>query len=732
MVRSIQPQSASSLLSFGSSHKLPVMLQTEAAECGLACLAMIAGFYGYQTDLTRLRHRFSISAHGATLKQIMDIAAQMNMTSRALKLDLDDISQLATPCVLHWEMKHFVVLKSCHRDYIVIHDPAVGERKLKLTEVDKLFTGVALELSPSPEFEIKEDKQSLTFHHFWSRVGGLKRSLGLVLALSLLLQLFAIVSPFYMQTVIDDVILRSDINLLTVLAIGFGLLLLIETGTTVLRRLAILHLSSKLSIQMTSNVFYHLIRLPMDYFAKRHMGDIVSRFGSLSAIRELLTTGLVAVVIDGLMAIITLVVMFMYDVQLTLIVIAVVAMYALIRYFLYRPIRLLNEEAIIASAKENSHFMETVRAAQTIKLFEQESDRQNQWLNRLANAMNKNIQITRWDIGFGTANQLLFGLENILIVFFAATAVMDSIFTVGMLYAFISYKTRFIGAMDGLITKWIEFKMLDLHFERLADIVFTPKDELGDSSKVQTDISSPQTIQGEMAFEDIQYRYSAIDKPIFSQLNVTINVGETVAIIGKSGSGKTTLLKCMMGLMPIEKGQILIDGIPIKHVTGYRSQIAAVMQDDQLLSGSIADNIGCFTDQLNMDRVVWAARMACIHDDILSLSMQYNTLVGDMGTSLSGGQKQRIVLARALYRQPAILFMDEATSHLDISNESQVTQHLDNLNITRVIVAHRIETIASADRVFELVDGRLQQLAIDDLINNQTKTSMDEDKGDKL
>ena len=732
MELSIQPTRTASLLSFGGSQKLPVILQTEAAECGLACLAMVAGFHGFDTDLTRLRQRFTISAHGATLKQIMDIAAQLKLTSRALKLDLEQLGQLATPCILHWEMKHFVVLKSCHREHIIIHDPAVGERKIKLTDVDKLFTGVALELSPSPEFERKEDKQKLTLQHFWSRIGGLKRSLGIVLVLSLLLQLFAIISPYYMQTVIDDVILRSDLNLLTVLALGFGLLLLIETGTTVLRRLAILHLSSKLSIQMTSNVFYHLIRLPMDYFAKRHMGDVVSRFGSLSTIRELLTTGLVAVVIDGLMALITLVVMFLYDVKLTLIVIAVVTLYALLRYCLYRPIRLLNEEAIIASAKENSHFMESVRAAQTIKLFEQESERQGQWLNRLADAMNKNIQITRWDIGFGTANQLLFGIENILIIFFAAMAVMDNIFTVGMLYAFISYKSRFIGAMDGLIANWIEFKMLDLHFERLADIVFTEKDALTHSSLSSVDSTPVESIKGNLTFTDMRYRYSAIDKPVFSHIDLKIAAGETIAIVGKSGSGKTTLLKCMMGLMPIENGEIKIDGLPIEQICGYRSQIAAVMQDDQLLSGSIADNIACFSNEVDMQRVVWAAQMACIHDDIVTFSMQYNTLVGDMGTSLSGGQKQRIILARALYRQPVVLFMDEATSHLDTDNESRVTQHLDQLNITRIIVAHRIHTIANADRIFELVDGCLRQVAISDLINNQTQTSMEEDKGDKL
>ncbi|MFT7374060.1 MAG: ATP-binding cassette subfamily B protein RaxB [Oleiphilaceae bacterium] len=703
-----------SLLAYGGTKKLPVILQTEAAECGLACLAMIAGYFGYNTDLTTLRHKFSVSAHGSTLNQVMDTASKMHMSSRALKLDLDHLAQLQTPCILHWEMKHFVVLKKVAANKVVIHDPSVGERVFTIEEVSKLFTGVALELTPTPEFEKKEEKQVLTLGHFWSRISGLKRSLVVVLILSLLLQVIAIVNPYYMQTVVDDVILKSDLNLLTVLALGFGLLLLIDTGTTVLRQYVILNLSSKLNIQMASNVFHHLIRLPMDYFAKRHMGDVVSRFGSLATIRELLTTGLVAVVIDGLMALITLVVMFFYDIKLTFIVIGVVVLYALLRFALYRPLRLLTEESIVTSAKENSHFMESVRAIQTIKLFERESDRQNQWQNKLADSMNKDIQISRWNIGFNTANKLLFGIENIIVIYFAAIAVTESLLSVGMLYAFINYKTRFITSMDNLIGKWIEFRMLELHFARLADIVFTKTDSLmGQSQDIQSfsDSQNPdQHISGKLEGRNLAFAYSEIDAPVFEKLNFTIEAGETVAIIGPSGGGKSTLLKCMMGLMTPTDGSLLVDDKPVQQINRYRSQIAGVLQDDQLLSGSIAENIACFSSTMDIERVVLCAHLACIHDEVMQMAMQYNTLVGDMGNSLSGGQKQRIVMARALYRQPKILFMDEATSHLDTKNEAAINQHIKELAVTRIIVAHRPETIMSAERILKLDNGCLSDV----------------------
>ncbi|WJG09865.1 peptidase domain-containing ABC transporter [Aliiglaciecola sp. LCG003] len=699
-----------SQLYFGHCNKLPCILQSEATECGLACLAMITSYYGFQTDLASLRRRFSISAHGSTLKQLMQIATQMNLSARALRLEMEQLEQLQTPCILHWEMKHFVVLKKVTKHKIIILDPAMGERSLSPPEVDKLFTGVALELTPTTAFEKGHEKQTLTIGQFWSSIVGLKRSLLIIFLLSLFLQLFAIVHPYYMQTVVDDVILRSDINLLLILALGFGLMMILDTATSALRQIVILKLSSRLNIQMAANVFRHLIQLPMEYFAKRHMGDVVSRFGSLQSIRDLLTTGLVTVMVDGLMALLTLIVMFLYDPKLTLIVIAVVILYALLRVLFYRPLRRLSEENIVSAAKENSHFMESVRAIQTIKLFAKESDRQSQWQNKLAESMNKDIRLSKWGIGFDTANKFLFGVENIIVIYFAALAVTDSLFSVGMLYAFISYKGRFISAMDSLIEKWIEFRMLELHFDRLADIVYTPIDPLINHPQHASSpdlIAVNKSIQGNIQLTDLSFRFSQLDSDVFSNLHIDIPQGQTIAITGPSGCGKSTLLKCMMGLLQPSNGLILVDETPLTQLPQYRQRIAGVLQEDQLLNGTIADNIACFNSEIDMQKVVFCAHLACVHEDIMAASMQYNTLVGDMGTSLSGGQKQRIILARALYKDPAILFLDEATSHLDVLNEAAINNHIKQLSITRVIVAHRPQTIASADRILRLDKGQL-------------------------
>jgi ATP-binding cassette subfamily B protein RaxB len=448
---------------------------------------------------------------------------------------------------------------------------------------------------------------------------------------------------------------------------------------------------------MASNLFRHLIRLPLNYFEKRHMGDIVSRFGSLNEIKDLLSTGIVSVIVDGVMTIITLCMMLYYDVKLTLVVIVVVFLYALLRYGLYRPLKQMTEASIVHHAKENSNFMETIRAIQSVKIFQRENDRQNIWQNRYADAMNSDIKIGRWTIGFETASGLLFGIENIVVIYLAADAVMGNIISLGMLYAFMSYKDQFVNRMDSLISQWIEIKMLSLHLERLSDIAFTPVE----STNISLNRDQNQ-IKGSLKVSHLSFSYSEAEPEVFSNLNFEIGSGESVAIVGPSGCGKTTLVKCLMGLFKPACGEIYIDDVNLSQQIEYRSQIAAVMQDDQLISGSISDNIAFFEPQVDSDWVVECAKLANIHNDIMAMSMNYNTLIGDMGASLSGGQKQRILLARALYRKPKILFLDEATSHLDINNESIVNKSIKNLNITRIIVAHRKETINSTDRVIHL------------------------------
>lgn len=694
------------LLQYGWGNKLPAIIQTEASECGLACLAMIANYHGHKVDLNSLRRKFSISSKGATLADLIKLGDNLQMSARPLRLELEELNQLKTPCVLHWDLNHFVVLKSVKRDKITIHDPAVGLKTLKSEEVSKHFTGVALELTPTPDFKPKEIKRKTKLSDFWSRITGIKRVLVQIFILSLLLQIFAIASPFYMQLVVDDVIVSQDLDLLIVLAIGFGLLLLINVAVTTLRSVIILYMSTQLNIQMAANLFRHLLKLPMDYFEKRHIGDVVSRFGSLGSIRNLLTTGLISALVDGIMAIGLLIMMFVYSKILGFIVIAAVLLYTLLRFALYRPYRQLNEELIVANAKQNSNFMETVRGVQSVKLFGNEVQRQAVWQNYYADEMNAGIKVGKLNITYNFLNGLIFGAENIIVIYLAATQVIDSLLTVGMLYAFMSYKSQFTGKASALVDKIIQFKMLSLHLERLGDIVLTEQE------KDTEGYESLEKPSGTLEMKDIRFKYSSNEPEILKGINYKVEAGSSVAIVGASGAGKTTLVKILLGLLEPSEGCVMLDDKDIRKIglRNYRKMIGTVMQDDQLLSGSIADNICFFEPNFDQERIEQCAKMAAVHQDIIAMPMAYHTLIGDMGSSLSGGQKQRLLLARALYKQPKVLFLDEATSHLDVGLEKVVNDTVKQLNITRIIVAHRPETIAMADKVLVLNGGVLSEV----------------------
>ncbi len=696
-----------SLLKFTSKHQLPNILQTEVAECGLACLAMVSSYHGHKIDIATLRHKFPISLRGVTLQTLIQIADQMDFASRPLRLELEELNQLQTPTILHWDMNHFVVLKKVYQNHIIIHDPAQGIRKIPMKEVSEHFTGIALELTPTPTFEQKDEVRKIPFSTFWSRMVGLKRLMLRVFILSVVLQIFSLISPWYVQTIVDNVLLSYDTSLLTVLALGFGLIMLIELATTALRSYVVLMFSSMLSIQMATNLFRHLIRLPLPFFEKRHIGDIVSRFGSLSQIEQFLTQGIVQAVVDGLMSLATLTMIFIYSPLLACIVITAVALYAVIRLVWYRPFRAINEEAIVTKAKESSNFMETVRGIQSIKVFGKESQRQTLWQNRFADSMNTGIRKAKMGIVFSTTNALLFGIENILVVFFAAQLVMhpESTFSVGMMYAFLSYKQQFTSRAAALIENLIELKMLGLHLERLGDIAL-------EKQEIQETGLETKEVKGTIELQNVSFRYNENEPFVLDKVSLKINQGESVAIIGPSGCGKTTLMKVMMGLFAIESGKILIDGVELATFghRNFREQYGAVMQNDQLLSGSMSENIAFFESEIDQDRIVKAADMAVISQDIARMPMSYNTLIGDMGTSLSGGQMQRVLLARALYKQPRILFLDEATSHLDVALEQAVNHAVKQLEMTRIIIAHRPETIRSADRIFVLThDGLVEQ-----------------------
>jgi ATP-binding cassette, subfamily B, bacterial CvaB/MchF/RaxB len=687
------------VLDFAGGHRLPSILQTEAAECGLVCLAMIASYNGHRIDLNTLRRRHPVSLRGVTLRSLIQIANQMHLACRPLRFELDDLGDLSLPAILHWNMNHFVVLKAVTRKGIVIHDPASGLKTYSLAEASKHLTGVALELSPAEGFTPKNEKARLPFRAFWGKIPGMSSPMIQVFVLSVILELLVIAAPFYMQLTVDEVVARGDVDLMLALALGFTLLTAINVATTALRSHTVLILQNAVHFQMGARLFHHLVRLPLAFFEKRHIGDVLSRFHSIEPIRNVLAEGLILATIDGIMASATLVMIVIYSPRLACAVVVALLLYLVLRLALYRRFRDLSESTIQAAAHESSNFIETARAIQTIKLFNREADREAQWINRHADTVNANMRLGRAQIQFRTINAIIFGIENIVTVYLAAMLALGNGMTVGMIFAFMSYKTHFTGKASTLVEKALEFRLLDLHLERVSDIAMNPLERGHDRP-----LDCMTLIEGGIELRNVCFRYAETERFVLENVNLKVEAGKFVTIMGPSGGGKTTLLKIMLGLLEPTSGEVLIDGIPLETigVRAYREQVATVMQDDQLLSGSISDNICFFDPSFDHERMVMCAQMAGVHDEIMAMPMAYNSLIGDMGSSLSGGQKQRVLLARALYKGPKILFLDEGTSNLDVEKERQVSERLRRLNITRISVAHRPEMMNAADSLLHI------------------------------
>ncbi|EIH0407688.1 peptidase domain-containing ABC transporter [Escherichia coli] len=687
------------LLDLRWQRRVPVIHQTETAECGLACLAMICGHFGKNIDLIYLRRKFNLSARGATLAGINGIAEQLGMATRALALELDELRVLKTPCILHWDFSHFVVLVSVKRNRYVLHDPARGIRYISREEMSRYFTGVALEVWPGSEFQSETQQTRISLRSLINSIYGIKRTLAKIFCLSVVIEAINLLMPVGTQLVMDHAIPAGDRGLLTLISAALMFFILLKAATSTLRAWSSLVMSTLINVQWQSGLFDHLLRLPLAFFERRKLGDIQSRFDSLDTLRATFTTSVIGFIMDSIMVVGVCVMMLLYGGYLTWIVLCFTTIYIFIRLVTYGNYRQISEECLVREARAASYFMETLYGIATVKIQGMVGIRGAHWLNMKIDAINSGIKLTRMDLLFGGINTFVTACDQIVILWLGAGLVIDNQMTIGMFVAFSSFRGQFSERVASLTSFLLQLRIMSLHNERIADIALHEKEEKKPEIEIVADM-------GPISLETngLSYRYDSQSAPIFSALSLSVAPGESVAITGASGAGKTTLMKVLCGLFEPDSGRVLINGIDIRQIgiNNYHRMIACVMQDDRLFSGSIRENICGFAEEMDEEWMVECARASHIHDVIMNMPMGYETLIGELGEGLSGGQKQRIFIARALYRKPGILFMDEATSALDSESEHFVNVAIKNMNITRVIIAHRETTLRTVDRVISI------------------------------
>ncbi|HHV0419273.1 TPA: colicin V export peptidase/ABC transporter CvaB [Escherichia coli] len=687
------------LLDLRWQRRVPVIHQTETAECGLACLAMICGHFGKNIDLIYLRRKFNLSARGATLAGINGIAEQLGMATRALSLELDELRVLKTPCILHWDFSHFVVLVSVKRNRYVLHDPARGIRYISREEMSRYFTGVALEVWPGSEFQSETLQTRISLRSLINSIYGIKRTLAKIFCLSVVIEAINLLMPVGTQLVMDHAIPAGDRGLLTLISAALMFFILLKAATNTLRAWSSLVMSTLINVQWQSGLFDHLLRLPLAFFERRKLGDIQSRFDSLDTLRATFTTSVIGFIMDSIMVVGVCVMMLLYGGYLTWIVLCFTTIYIFIRLVTYGNYRQISEECLVREARAASYFMETLYGIATVKIQGMVGIRGAHWLNMKIDAINSGIKLTRMDLLFGGINTFVTACDQIVILWLGAGLVIDNQMTIGMFVAFSSFRGQFSERVASLTSFLLQLRIMSLHNERIADIALHEKEEKKPEIEIVADM-------GPISLETngLSYRYDSQSAPIFSALSLSVAPGESVAITGASGAGKTTLMKVLCGLFEPDSGRVLINGIDIRQIgiNNYHRMIACVMQDDRLFSGSIRENICGFAEEMDEEWMVECARASHIHDVIMNMPMGYETLIGELGEGLSGGQKQRIFIARALYRKPGILFMDEATSALDSESEHFVNVAIKNMNITRVIIAHRETTLRTVDRVISI------------------------------
>lgn len=680
-------------MSYWFRKQVPVVLQGEENECGLSCMAMVLGYHDHHVSLSSLR---SYVGHNRqlTLKELTVLAYEFDLLPRSLRCEPSDFGELSLPAILHLDMNHFVVLECVTGHGIWIADPVTGRTELSWESVNRRFTGIALELKPGPRFQVSGHERRFSVLPLFMGIPLREFRSGLValLALSLLVQIFALITPFFLQIVVDEVLMVSNLELAEVVIAGFLLIYMVSGVSQFLRGLLVLKISTRLSFMLSAGLITRVMNISLPYFQSREVGDIASRFASLEPIRQFVSESLVRIVIDGLMLLTTFAVLLSIAPEVAWILLAGSFAYVLVQYFLLQPYRRHQHEFIVSDAKLQTHFIESIQSIGTLKRNQATQQRADHWLNNYADSLNASIKATHWALSSDIARYLLVGWLGVAVVAMAVPEVIGGELSLGILYTLSAYSLHFTSALVSLTAEWQSYLMLSLHAQRVADL--TDADQEPNPPELHM-ISEPvRTI----SFRNLSYRYDERSKPLF-RLNTQIRMNESLALTGSSGSGKSTLLALIRGEVKAASGDVLVNDIALGARTSRTTMISSLLPGDSLIRGSVIDNISYLDPIPDHKRIIRVAKITGIHKFILGLPMGYQQPLCEEHCHFSSGQRQRLLIARTLYRRADVLLLDEATSHLDEAAELKLMSRILALPKICIFVTHREKVARLANQV---------------------------------
>lgn len=682
--------------------RVRLIRQSEASECGLACLAMVAKHYGLDVDLAGLRQAFPTSSRGVTLQSLLAVAREIGLDARAVRLDLPAISALQMPAILHWDFAHFVVARGVSGRVLDLCDPGIGELRLDVGEVSLHFTGIAVVvrglIGAPRRFRADTPSLNLTAQvpSFWSRSA-------LLLGAMLLLQSMALIAPWYLQIAVDYYLQSFEVATLWTLAGVFAAVLATQAALGIARAELARNLGEMVTRAFSMALFDRLLRVPMRFLLARSAADVSARFRSIDPIRTVLSEDLAAIALDSILVLLAIALLIAYAPIVAMAPVSTLALLAFARACSQRHLRQQTDLMVLAQAREATMLADTVRSVSTIRAFGKADARLRQWRMALDEVADAEDTLARSRSAKEAIQAVLIGVSHIVTVTLLISHVVAGAISLGALFAFVLYSRLLLERGAALIDRVASARLIGVHVDRLSDVLTTPE-EPGERGGAEHPLESFA-----LSLKDVAFSYEP-NLHIIEGLTAHVSEGECVVILGPSGAGKSTLLRLMTGLLRPSEGMVCFGGADAV-ATGWsriRNNIGLVLQDDSLVSGSIADNIAFLDPEPDMERVVEAAASAALLDDIGRMPMGFETLVSSGQNGLSAGQTQRILLARALYRRPRVLFLDEATSNVDVETESKILMAMRSLaGLTRVIVTHREVLAEVADQVWTLNEGRI-------------------------